>query len=281
MFVEAIEAASTGLGVIEISEKLFPTFKKIFKLLKDGELTIAIFGAGGTGKTTLGKLLSGEYELSGLLQTYQESISMEQYKLDSNTVGSIIVAPGQQRREDTWDDLLRSLSSGKIKLIIHVVSWGYHSFGTVGYTQHPLYSDGMSVEDFLGAYTAECRNRELDVLRKIEPHLGLAKQKKTVLITLVTKQDLWWNQRFEVRQNYAEGEYEGLIQNIRNKLGSSNFIHELRSASLVMENMLSGENELLMPTTQGYDQRLKAANFRHFLNAIEALFKVSLSAQEN
>jgi hypothetical protein len=277
MFVETIEAIGTGVGVIEISEKLFPTFKRIFNLLKNGELKIAIFGAGGTGKSTLGKLLSGEFELSGLLQTYQESISIEQYKLESNKIGSVIVAPGQKRREDTWDDLLRTLVGGKIKLIIHVVSWGYHSFGEFSYTQHRLYQSGMTLEEFLREYAAVCRNRELDVLRRIEPHLSIADQRKTIVITLVTKQDLWWNNRLEVNKHYVEGTYEQLIQNIRNKRGANNFIHEYRSTSLVMENFLSGDNELLIPTTQGYDQRLKVANFRYFLNAIESLFQISLS----
>lgn len=277
MFVETIEAISTGVGVIEISEKLFPTFKRIFNLLKNGELKIAIFGAGGTGKSTLGKLLSGEFELSGLLQTYQESISIEQYKLESNKIGSVIVAPGQKRREDTWDDLLRTLVGGKIKLIIHVVSWGYHSFGEFSYTQHRLYQSGMTLEEFLREYAAVCRNRELDVLRRIEPHLSIADQRKTIVITLVTKQDLWWNNRLEVNKHYVEGAYEQLIQNIRNQRGANNFIHEYRSTSLVMENFLSGDNELLIPTTQGYDQRLKVANFRYFLNAIESLFQISLS----
>ncbi|GCA76825.1 hypothetical protein MiTe_03676 [Microcystis aeruginosa NIES-2520] len=277
MFVETIEAIGTGVGVIEISEKLFPTFKRIFNLLKNGELKIAIFGAGGTGKSTLGKLLSGEFELSGLLQTYQESISIEKYKLESNKIGSVIVAPGQKRREDTWDDLLRTLVGGKIKLIIHVVSWGYHSFGEFSYTQHRLYQSGMTLEEFLREYAAVCRNRELDVLRRIEPHLSIADQRKTIVITLVSKQDLWWNNRLEVNKHYVEGAYEQLIQNIRNKRGANNFIHEYRSTSLVMENFLSGDNELLIPTTQGYDQRLKVANFRYFLNAIESLFQISLS----
>jgi hypothetical protein len=277
MFVETIEAIGTGVGVIEISEKLFPTFKRIFNLLKNGELKIAIFGAGGMGKSTLGKLLSGEFELSGLLQTYQESISIEQYKLESNKIGSVIVAPGQKRREDTWDDLLRTLVGGKIKLIIHVVSWGYHSFGEFSYTQHRLYQSGMTLEEFLREYAAVCRNRELDVLRRIEPHLSIADQRKTIVITLVSKQDLWWNNRLEVNKHYVEGAYEQLIQNIRNKRGANNFIHEYRSTSLVMENFLSGDNELLIPTTQGYDQRLKVANFRYFLNAIESLFQISLS----
>lgn len=277
MFVETIGAVSTGVSAIELSQKMFPTFKKVFKLLKDGDLKIAIFGAGGTGKTTLGKVLSGEFELSSLFQPYQESISTERYKLDGNVVGSVIVAPGQIRREDTWDDLFRTMSGGKFKLIIHVGSWGYHSFGEFGYTQHKLYKSGMTAHEFVEVYARECRNRELDVLRRIEPHLSIADQKKTVLITLVTKQDLWWKDRLQVQAHYKNGDYEKLIQDIRNKKGSANFVHEYQSASLVMENLISGANELLVPTAGGYDQRLQSANFKFFVKTIETLSKISLS----
>jgi GTPase SAR1 family protein len=283
MFVETIEAISTGVSVFEISEKLFPVAKKVFNLLKNGELKIAIFGAGGTGKTTLGKMLSGEFELSNLFAPYQESYKTENYKLDGDVIGSVIVAAGQARREQTWDDFLRSLVGGKIKLIIHVVSWGYHSIGEASYAgessykQHVLYKNGMNSDDFIEAYAKDCRSRELDVLRKIVPHLSIADQRKTVLITLVTKQDLWWQDRWKAKEYYTEGVYEELIQDIRNKLDSTNFIHEYCSASLVMENLISGANELLIPTAQGYDQRLKFANFRNFLNNIETLFNISLN----
>ena len=281
MFVETIEAISTGVSVIKTSEKLFPTFKKIFNLLKNGDLKIVVFGAGGAGKSTLGKLLAGEFEISGSLQTYQESISIEQYKLDSNALGLVVVAPGQERRQDTWGDLLRFLADGKIKLIIHVVSWGHHSFGGLSYTQHRLYKSGMTPDDFIEEYTKDCRHRELDVLRKIEPHLSIADQKKTIMITLITKQDLWWNKRLQVKEHYTNGNYERIIQDIRNQKGSSNFVHEYLSASLIMENLISGTNELLVPTTQGYDQRLKVANWKNFLTVIETLFKISLKVKEN
>lgn len=287
MFVETIEAISTGVSVFEISEKLSPTIRRVFNLLKNGKLKIAIFGAGGTGKTTLGKILSGEFTLNDLFQGYQESIATEQYKLGGDVFGSVIVAPGQARREDTWNDLLRSLSGGEIKLIIHVVSWGYHSLGESSYLQkssygqHALYQNGMTPEQFVEVYAKDCRKRELDVLSKIAPHLAIADQNKTIMITLVTKQDLWWRDRLKVKEYYIGGNYEELIQDIRNKLGSANFTHDYHSTSLVIENLISGNNEFLVPTAQGYDERLKFANFRSFLNNIEALFNISLNTLES
>ncbi len=173
------------------------------------------------------------------------------------------------------------ITVGKVQLIIHVVSWGYHSFGEFSYTNHRLYRQGMTVEQFVGEYARESQNRELEVLRKIQPHISIAEGKKTVLITLVTKQDLWWNHREQVKQHYTEGDYDRIIAEIRNAQGSRNFIHEYLSASLVMENLVSGANELLIPTTAGYDWRLKFANYKKFLNTIESLFQISLNVEED
>jgi hypothetical protein len=282
MFVEStVSALSTGVGVVGISKKLFPTFERVFKRIKNGELRIVVLGAGGIGKTTLGKILAGEGALSEL-PFYNESIEIEQYTLDSNVDGSVIVVPGQERRESTWNDLLKTLPSGKVKLIIHVVAWGHHSFGGgLSYTAQKSYQAGMSKEQFIEAYTSEQQQRELDVLKKLKPHLELASKNKTIMITLVTKQDLWWDRRYQVRDHYEQGEYEQTIQSIRNKIGDAHFTHEYCSASLIMDNFLSGTNEMLIPTTSGYDQRCKSDNFNDFLNKIEKLFKVSLNSREN
>jgi ABC-type hemin transport system ATPase subunit len=72
MFVETLEAISTAVSVAELSDKTFPTFKRLFKRIIDGELAIAIFGAGGTGKSTLGKYLSGKLENSQLSSGYSD-----------------------------------------------------------------------------------------------------------------------------------------------------------------------------------------------------------------
>ena len=279
MFVETLEAIGTAVTVAELSDKYLPTFTRLVKRIKDEELAIAIFGAGGTGKSTLGKYLSGKLENNQLSSGYQESISIEKYTLESNVIGSVIVVPGQERRrENSWDALLRTISQGKVSLIINVVSWGYHSFGAFSYQQSPLYQSGMTVLEFLEIYTEEYRQEELQVLTKIAPHLSVAdsKKRKILFITLVTKQDLWWHDRLKIQDYYQKGEYENQIQAIRNKLGSSNFVHEYCSASLVLENFISGTNELLLPTTQGYDERLKFSNLRNFLNVIESLCKISL-----
>jgi hypothetical protein len=278
MFVEAINATSTALNTVDLIDKSFPTVKKYLKLFKDGELNIAIFGSGGTGKTTFGKILSKKYELSSF---YKPSINREDYNLDStNVFGSVIVLPGQERKQSSWDEVLKDLPSGKIRLIIHIVSNGYNSFGEISWIQHKLYLNGMTKLEFVKEYSESCLELDLAVLRKLKQLLSLSNPKKTVMITLITKQDLWWNDRVKVREHYQNGEYQDLIQEIRNHRGANNFIHEYKSASLILENFVDGAGELLLPTTAGYDQRIKSANFNNLIDEIEKQFNVLLNVEE-
>ncbi|MBP0019109.1 MAG: hypothetical protein J7647_16355 [Cyanobacteria bacterium SBLK] len=269
MFIETVEALSTGVSLLEISRGLFPTVKRFAKRLKEGKTAIAIVGAGGTGKTTLGKVFSG-IELS---PSYQESLDIEEYKIDSDFNASLIVVPGQKPREDRWDEVLQTLVNGKIKLVIHVVSWGYHSLSeNFNYSQHSLYQRGMSLEEFIEVYQKNRLDRELQVLeRKIKPYLSVAKQNKLAMITLVTKQDLWWKKRYEVKNHYKNGDYNRIIQELKNKKGQDNFSHEYLSASLIIENFTSGANELLIPNSEGYGQRLQFDNMNKLMKTIENL----------
>jgi GTPase SAR1 family protein len=231
MFIETVNTISTGVSLVEISQGLFSTVKKFVKRLKKGESRIAIVGAGGTGKTTLGKLFSGTPQIE-LPLSYQESYGIEEYKMDGSIEASLIVVPGQERQEYRWDELLRTLAVGKIKLIIHVVSWGYHSFsGDFSYSQHPLYQQDKSLEEFIQVYQKDRLDRELQVLEKIKPYLSVAQQNKIAMITLVTKQDLWWNKRYEAREYYTNGNYNSIIQELQNKKGQD------KGASQICKNI--------------------------------------------
>jgi hypothetical protein len=276
MFVEAINTASTVVSSYELSKKAVPLFSSIVRRIKNGKLNIVIAGAGGTGKSTLGKILAGDFGLENILQPYQVSNRTEEFQLDSKIPSSILVLPGQSR---SWNEELRKIANSQVDLIINVVSYGYHSFarsGYVSYQNHPTYQSGMTIEQFVNTYTAKQRLTELDLLKKIAHYLSLAHKKKVVLITLVTKQDLWWNNRYQVRDYYQQGDYNLNIQDIEAQLGRNNFIHEYISLSLVTENFRSGDGEILVPVAEGYEQKIQVENLYQLLNFIKNNFGIEI-----
>jgi energy-coupling factor transporter ATP-binding protein EcfA2 len=277
MFVEkVIENVETLVTAYELSKKAAPAVQRVFKQLQSGKLKIAIFGAGGTGKTTLGNILAGKASANNILSLYQESISIDRIKLDGNTPGLVLIVPGQKPRQDKWDEVLSEMIDGHINLIINVVSYGYHSFEDINYQSHPLYQVGMSEKIFAATYTENRRIREVEALQAMESHLKITKNKKVLMLTLVTKQDLWWQSREQVKDYYQNGQYNQIINNIQLKKGSDGFQHEYISTCLAIENFVSGNNELLWPNTEGYDERLKITNSNKFYTVINSLLDINL-----
>ncbi len=101
------------------------------------------------------------------------------------------------------------------------------------------------------------------------PHLSLASESKIVMMTLVTKQDLWWHNRHPVSDYYQLGIYNESIKKIQNTLGQANFIHDYISASLITENFTVGNGEILAPVAEGYEQRIQVINLDRVLQFIE------------
>jgi energy-coupling factor transporter ATP-binding protein EcfA2 len=277
MFVEkVIENVETLVTAYELSKKAAPAVQRVFKQLQSGKRKIAIFGAGGTGKTTLGNILAGKASANNVLSPYQESISIDKLKLGGDILGSVIIVPGQERRQNKWDEVFSEIIDGHITLIINVVSYGYHSFEGIGYQAHQLYQPGMTERQFVALYIQDRQIREVEALRSMESHIKIAKSKKILMLTLVTKQDLWWHSREQVQDHYQNGEYSKVIDIIQLKKGLDGFQHEYISTSLAIENFVFGNNELLWPNAEGYDERLKISNTYKLFSVINALCKTAL-----
>ena len=78
MFVEAINTIGTLANAYEIGKKSQPLLGKLIRRIRDRKLNIVICGSAGTGKSTLGKLLSGEFYREDTLQSYQISLRTEE-----------------------------------------------------------------------------------------------------------------------------------------------------------------------------------------------------------
>lgn len=271
MFIEkVIKNVETMATAIELAKGAVPEIQRIVKRLQSGKLKIAIFGAGGTGKTTLGNMLANKTSANSVLTPYQESTSVDRINLE-NIPGSVIIVPGQEPRQHKWDEVFSEIIDGQINLIINVVSYGYHSLERASCQDHFLFQTGMSVRDFAITYTENRRIREIEAFQALETHIKIAKGKRILMLTLVTKQDLWWQSREQMKDHYQNGEYSRLINSILLKKGSDGFQHEYFSTSLVIENFVSGDNELIWPNAEGYDERLKITNNLKLDNIINSL----------
>jgi len=275
MYTEAIEALGIGISIFEQRDKIAKLLKRLRYRIKNGTLRIVTFGPGGVGKSTLGKILSGALDIRKATPKYEESSDIEKFDLNNDISGELIVGPGQERRSTgTWHELYRKLSHGKSRGVLNVVSYGYHSFAEIGYKELKQYQSNLSKKQVIEQYLEDSRQEELRIIKEIAPRIKDAKE-NIWMITLVTKQDLWWNERKKVHDFYAKGPYNDFIKEITDYRGHKNFQHEYLSVSLVISNFIDGLGEILAPTTGGYDQGLQNSNMSMFMNTINTFAKRS------
>jgi hypothetical protein len=214
---------------------------------------IVILGPGGTGKDTLAKILtSKDVPISLDLAKYKESPDIEQYKVKRKGGDEIeiVVLPGQShRRETTWPEFLKKISSGEIRGIIFLTSYGYHSIGDIKISalkQWPGRKDR-----FLKAYLKDRISEELKVIAELLPAIK-SSEKKVWLLTVTTKQDLWWKSSDEVRKHYTQGSFRKKLEELLSGKDALHMHAEHIFCSLTISNFVTGGGEFLQHNAEGY-----------------------------
>jgi hypothetical protein len=250
--------------LVELRRWLFQTKEE------DSTSSILIIGPGGVGKSTCAKMLSGQCEsLLEIPSAYQESINLERFVLEDDNKIEIIVPPGQRHRRDTtWTDLEQTISTGGYRGIIITGSYGYHSIGEISYKHHRLYKGNDA--SFLSEFLLDCRTDELNVLKRLMPHIRINKR-RTWILTLICKQDLWWDKHAIVDAHYRSGEYGSIIDNLLQYVGRSNLRNEYVFSSLLINNFTTGLGELLASTVAGYDNNLQVNSLHRLWETLNAL----------
>lgn len=250
-----------GLALYKQRGLISKTGLKVLHLITKGVLRIAVFGPGGVGKSEMGRFLSASDPASVRPVDYKASRVIEDVSLH-NVWGGLLIVPGQEKLfPEDWEKILGYLANGKSRIVINVVAWGYHSIAPPnGYQELKEYQTGMSDKDFLNAYLPAYRKREEEQLQILKPYL-IAAEKTVRMLTLITKQDLWWPDRKAVREHYEKGTYGVTIQDIQKQREQSNkkFVHEYLPVSLVSSNFRDGRGEILAETAKGYDQNVQQA----------------------
>lgn len=273
-WIEPISTVVTAAMVANEIAKSSPVLKKhasrIQYLIKNREAVIPVFGAGGVGKTTLSKVLGGANPFD-IYSPYQESWDVEQIKLNGNIPGRIFAAPGQINRVlRHWPGLIRRIVLGRSFGLINVVTFGYHSFDVPSYKNLDVYKKGDSKNTTINKYLEERRKVELQLLSRLMDGI-VARTSPLWMVTLVNKQDLWWDRREIVRQYYELGPYTTAINEFATALGAANFQHEFLPVSMALGNLVTASGEVMAQNIAGYDLPIHYTYLQSMFSNVEEL----------
>jgi energy-coupling factor transporter ATP-binding protein EcfA2 len=272
MFVDPatiIELAAIGARGVQENAKLRKLFRKLRYRITKGRMRVVVFGPSGTGKSTLGQFLAGQIDTLSPVK-YLKSLETFSYSLQADVVCTLIVPGGEPMREQLdWPGLYRELGKGRIGGVINVVSYGYHTFAERSIMQATP-RQGGTITDMFSAYLEDRRQRELEIIASLVPHLSAAPN-RIAMLTVVTKQDLWWKDRDQVAAFYERGNYNTYINDLRHKRGGNVFMHDYVPASLVLSNMETANHETLALTAEGYDQNLHRAYQHNLLSQVVSM----------
>lgn len=281
-----IESAGSAMSLLEIIKKSSDSIVRLKRIFEKDRGRILILGAGGVGKTTLGIYLS-HGDSFPVQSEYKESRGNEKHELGTPHQGILMIAPGQGRRiRSFWPELFEAfqkkgiLNYPRLNLgIIHITSYGYHNMGGgEPFRIAPAIGGRMKRAEYLAAYLEEKRELELEILEKhIVPEIRKI-QDKVWMITFVTKEDLWFDEKEKVKAHYCGGKYNHLIQSLVAEKQGGSLDHEYHFGSNAIHNFITRQGELLKSPVKGYDERKKYQSLSQLSDAIEGFFGKNLLA---
>lgn len=230
---------------------------------------ILVIGPGGTGKTTLARILSGEFDwLKDSPWRYDEDVGAKHYAVRGDTPAEVVVLPGQEhRRSATWAGVTRELAAGRYEGVMVVGAYGYHSFPRIGYKDHRLFRDSKS--HFMTDLLADRRADEVGCLTGLGPGVAACPRKLWVM-TAATKLDLWAAEETAAEAWYRTGEY-GRAAAVVAPPGSATVRHEFVPLSSLIGNFVTARGELLRKSTAGFDHRAQVESVRRLIDALDGL----------
>lgn len=267
-------AAAAAKWAWDNQDKIEPRLKQFYRASKrrifGRSPGILVLGAGGVGKTTLGRILSGRYDfLVDVDSEYEQSIQVQKFRSKKHSDLELMVVPGQEdRRPGTWPALLGNLAHGKELGIILCCAYGHHAL-SINHKYHAQY-DLKDPDSFLPRLTEDRRKEEVRILDAIAPSLQ-QNIRPTWLLTLVGKEDLWTHDERAVREFYTTGSYGRKVAEILKGKGNRLFRHEVVFGSLVIRNFVDGRGAVLKKNQSGYDHERQVRSLRHLFETIAAL----------
>lgn len=265
-------AVDIGAKALESAYKhrsaLVPALKAGFKRLKEGKVTVAIFGPGGSGKTTTQTLLSDGLDEAGKQMIYYPTVDATKKALKDNWTIKVWDTPGQEDFRDAgWEDAFEGMKRSRRCLLINIATYGYNSTGGVPYSKIKADSSKTTKDEVIRNYLRLERKKEIQLLDELCERI-LAVPCKVHLLTIINKQDLWWTIRKSVYRHYFDGAYADAIKKISGRRPRKTFLHTIKEVSLCPVNLKTVDGVVLAEVCQGYDALTRDFYFSHLLDEL-------------
>ncbi|WP_299689369.1 GTPase domain-containing protein [uncultured Tateyamaria sp.] len=177
-------------------DKFLAVFRKKHRIL--------VLGSSGAGKTQLIRSLSSVVpDVVGILERTQ---FVERNNIEiSKNLFEFVEAPGELSMFDARLEAIAEAARRKYDLVLNVVSYGYHEYSEENASL--IFDDNGAVQ---AEFLKEHRDIEIDLLAEWCETLSESKRPPRV-ITIVTKADIWWDNKDSVIKNYRNGDYAEII----------------------------------------------------------------------
>ena len=158
-----------------------------------------VLGSSGVGKTNLIKSLTTPSPdvIDAVNRT--EFAQQAEVKIGSQPF-VFIDTPGQEHHQSRRLKAVREAVREGISGVINIVSYGYHEYD--GGESDAINKDGSVNKNYLKKY----KKLECDLMKEWIPLIG-SSEVGGWLLTIVTKADLWWDDKDNVLKHYIEGDY--------------------------------------------------------------------------
>lgn len=265
-------AANIATNIVTSNfDKITSIFTETAERLSDGSLGIFIFGPQGTGKSTLLDIISGRRSLNDTPLPYSSSHANECQKLDGHLYFRAFAGPGQEALQNIhWPSLYNKMATYKRVICVFCASYGCHALFEEGFDSIAKSSlnvrEDLIVQDYLNSKRQEESAIFSDFATKLAAVPG-----PMGLMLLVTKQDLWWGNRAEVARHYGRGAFATHLKKLAEAKKATGLVVDTQSASLSIQNLLTSDQRLIVPTASGYDSLLQLANFQRFDHKLEEM----------
>lgn len=271
-------------GVVEGSAAIaLRTFARTLHRLQKGKALVGVVGIGGAGKSTFAKVISGQSALHELPVDYDADLTHQTVDFKNLDYLRVLTIAGQDPLATRGHaTIAKEIASLRRLVLINVVSFGHSATPrTMTRPQFEMYQNepGKTFDELVASHFLRQRVQEQLHLAQMTASFTAMKANanwavRVGFVTIILKQDLWWNEQDQVHRHYSGGAYGQCVQDLEAVFGGFEF-KDLLSTSLQPLNLQLTDGALLKATCAGYDRRAQELNW---INTVTRLEEIKLWA---